>query len=175
MIELQRAAPADFQAVWDFYGQLIDGMAGSKYLPGWEKGIYPSEDFIRASLERGELYTARLDGILAGAMVMNHACTPGYETIPWAVDAAPEEVTFLHALGVSPDFQGKGVAGDMVREAVRLARAVGRRALRLDVLSGNLPAQKLYTAAGFQYRGTVKLFYEDTGLTDFLLYELVLS
>lgn len=27
---------------------------------------------------------------------------------------------------------------------------------------------------GFQYRETIKLFYEDTGLTDFLLYEYVL-
>ena len=42
------------------------------------------------------------------------------------------------------------------------------------MLGGNLPAEKLYTAAGFQYRGTIKLFYEDTGLTDFLLYELPL-
>ena len=175
MIELQRAAPADYPGVWDFYGRLIDGMEGLKCRPGWKKGIYPSEDFLRASLERGELYTAWLDGTLAGTMVMNHTCTPGYETIPWAVDAGPEEVSIVHAPGVSPDFQGKGVAGQMVREAVRLARAAGQRALRLDVLSGNLPAQKLYTAAGFQYRGTVKLFYEDTGLTDFLLYELVLS
>ena len=52
--------------------------------------------------------------------------------------------------------------------------AAGSQALRLDVLGTNLPAQKLYTAMGFQYRTTLKLFYEDTGTTDYLLYELVL-
>lgn len=32
-----------------------------------------------------------------------------------------------------------------------------------------------YPSMGFQYITTLKLFYEDTGLTDFLLYELPLS
>lgn len=174
MICIDKAAPADFAAVWAFYSQLIDDMADAAFHPGWKKGVYPAEEFIRSSLERGELYLARLDGAMAGAMVINHACVSGYETIGWAAAAAPEEVSVIHALGVSPALQGKGVAGEMVQEAVRLAREAGQKAIRLDVLKGNLPAQKLYTAAGFRYMGAVKLFYEDTGLTDFLLYELVL-
>ena len=175
MLELRKAVPADFPEVWDFYGRLIDGMAGAQFHPGWERDVYPSEEFVRSSLERGELFTAWLEGVMAGAMVINHACTPGYETVAWAVDAAPEEVSVIHALGISPDFQGRGVAGELVRGAVRLAREAGQKAIRLDVLNGNLPAQKLYAAAGFQYRGSVRLFYEDTGMTDFLLYELPLT
>lgn len=174
MTELRAAAPADFPAVWEFYNRLIDGMADAEFHPGWEKGVYPAEDFVRASLEKGELYTAWRDGALAGVMVVNHACAPGYETIAWDVEAVPEEVSVIHALGVSPAFQGKGVAGEMVQGAIRLAKEAGQKAVRLDVLGGNLPAQKLYAAAGFQYRGTVQLFYEDTGLTDFLLYERLL-
>lgn len=149
-------------------------MEGTEFHPGWKKSVYPSEEFIRTSLENGELYAARLEGTMAAAMVLNHTCTPGYETIAWTVQAEPEDVSAIHALGVLPACQGKGVAGAMVREAVRLAREAGQKALRLDVLSGNLPAQKLYTAAGFQYRGTIQLFYEDTGPADFLLYELPL-
>lgn len=61
-----------------------------------------------------------------------------------------------------------------MRQAIHIARTKRQRALRLDVLGTNLPAQKLYTAMGFQYRTTLKLFYEDTGTTDYLLYELVL-
>ena len=174
MTAVRPASPGQFPEIWDFYQRLIDGMADSEHPPGWEKGVYPSEEFLRASLASGELYTAWLEGALAGAMVSNHACTPGYETISWAVDAEPEEVSIVHALGVSPSFQGKGIAGEMVRGAIRLAKEAGQKAIRLDVLPGNLPAQKLYTAAGFRYMGAVKLFYEDTGLTDFLLYELPL-
>lgn len=42
-------------------------------------------------------------------------------------------------------------------------RAQGCRALRLDVLGGNVPAERLYTGQGFARRGTVRMFYDDTG------------
>lgn len=174
MVRFQKAVPADFQAIWNFYGQIIDGMADAECKPGWQRGVYPAESFIRESLANGELHTVWQDGALAGAMVLNRSCTPGYETVPWTVEAEPGEVSVIHALGVMPAFQGKGVAKALVREAVRLAKEAGQKALRLDVLHGNLPAQRLYASAGFQYRGTVQLFYEDTGLTNYLLYELAL-
>ena len=47
-------------------------------------------------------------------------------------------------------------------------------ALRLDVLGGNVPAERLYTGQGFTYRGTVRMFYDDTGWTDYGLYEYLL-
>ena len=52
---------------------------------------------------------------------------------------------------------------------------IGRqKAIRLDVLAANVSAQRFYLSRGFEYCGTVKLFYEDTGLTEFLLYEYIL-
>ena len=51
--------------------------------------------------------------------------------------------------------------------------AAGRSAL--DVLEGNLPAKKLYESVGFQYIERMELFYEDTGLAGFWLYELELG
>lgn len=59
----------------------------------------------------------------------------------------------------------------MVKEAIIIAGENCNKAIRLDVLGSNIPAQKLYTNMGFQYIDTIKLFYEDTGLTDYLLYE----
>jgi ribosomal protein S18 acetylase RimI-like enzyme len=62
----------------------------------------------------------------------------------------------------------------MVRFAIETARAAGMKAIRLDVLKGNVPAERLYPAMGFTYVDTIKLFYEDTGRVDFELFELVL-
>ena len=46
-------------------------------------------------------------------------------------------------------------------------------AIRLDVLGGNIPAEKAYTRMGFVYRGTINMFYEDTGWTGYRLFEYV--
>ena len=53
-------------------------------------------------------------------------------------------------------------------------RAQDCRTLRLDVLGGNVPAERLYTGQGFARRGTVRMFYADTGWTDYGLYEYLL-
>ena len=55
--------------------------------------------------------------------------------------------------------------------AAALAREKGWRALRLDVLEDNVPAQRLYQRAGFVYIETKQIWYESTGLANFLLYE----
>ncbi len=66
------------------------------------------------------------------------------------------------------------LAGCVVQYAIGTARAQGCRALRLDVLGGNVPAERLYTGQGFARRGTVRMFYPDTGWTDYGLYEYLL-
>ena len=48
-------------------------------------------------------------------------------------------------------------------------------ALRLDVLGGNVPAERLYAGQWFERRGTVRMFCADTGCTDYGLYEYLLS
>ena len=46
--------------------------------------------------------------------------------------------------------------------------------MRLVVLDGNPAAVRLYQKSGFSYAGDMQIFYEDTGLADFHLYEYVL-
>ena len=50
----------------------------------------------------------------------------------------------------------------------------GQKAIRLDVLKGIAPAEKLYSGLDFKYLHTLKMFYEDTGWTDYELYEYTL-
>ena len=174
MSDIKGLSEKDFQSLQNFYWTLIDKMRGSAYLPGWEKGVYPSDAFLKESLAAGEATALYVDGKIAAAMVLNHQCNDGYREIGWNVHADPSEVLFVHALGVMPDYQRRGLAKIMVQEAIRTAGLQKQAAVRLDVLNGNAPALRLYESCGFEYRGTVKMFYEDTGLTDYLLYELVL-
>ena len=174
MFEIRAAAREEYPLALQFYDDLTDVMEGAPYPPGWKKRVYPSEDFLKSSIACGELYLGWLDGSPAAAMVVNRAAAEGYEKAPWRVEALPGQVAVLHALGVLPCHQGRGLARRMVEYAANFCRARGDRALRLDVLASNLPAVRLYPGLGFWRVGTARLFYEDTGLTDFYLYEKAL-
>lgn len=174
MLDIRAARAGEFAAVRGFYHELIDMMEGSEFHPRWEKYVYPSDDFLRSSIERGELYVGMLGEEIAAAMVINGEGADGYDGAPWSVRAADGEFSVIHALGVLPPHHGRGFARELVRAAIDKTRAKGMKALRLDVLNGNLPAVRLYESEEFRLVSRVKLFYEDTGLTDFLLYEYAL-
>lgn len=164
----------EFPAVQAFYWKLIDLMQDSTYHPAWEKGVYPADAFLQDTIAAGQMYLLLDGGEILGAMVMNHNCTEGYEQVTWGIDASSEEVSVIHALGIMPTSHGKGLGKRLVQEAIDEARKNHQKAIRLDVLGGNVPAMKLYESMSFVYKQTLQLFYEDTGLTDFLLYELIL-
>ncbi len=169
-----RAKAEDFEAVRRFYYELIDAMEGSEYRPMWQKGVYPSDEFLAESAADGTLFLALAGEEIVGTMVMNRLTNDGYAGTDWPTEAGEGEVSVLHALGVKPAAARQGVGSFLVENAVRLAREQGQKAIRLDVLKGNLPADRLYRRAGFTLVRTANMYYEDTGWTDFDLYEKAL-
>ena len=77
MSDIKGLSEKDFQSLQNFYWTLIDKMRGSAYLPGWEKGVYPSDTFLKESLAAGEATALYADGKIAAAMVLNHQCNDG--------------------------------------------------------------------------------------------------
>ena len=175
MLEIRSARPDEFQAVRAFYHRLIDLMRGAEYKPGWEKDVYPDQDQLRQAIDKQQLYVGELEGETVCAMILNRQCNDGYRGAPWRVEAGPEQVAVIHALGVLPTLQRRGLAREMVRFAMDKAREQGSLALRLDVLTGNLPAEKLYLGLGFYRVSTARMYYPDTGWTEFDLYEYDLT
>lgn len=49
----------------------------------------------------------------------------------------------------------------MVQKAIAIAEEIEMKAIRLDVLDGNIPAEHLYQGIGFQYLTTMQMYYED--------------
>ncbi len=194
-MDIVKATPRQFAAVRAFYFAVIDGLADVEYGPGWEKDIYPAPEYLADAIGAGELYIG-VDagdagegvagksgedgeggegGEIIAAMVLNHHCNEAYRGFSWPTQVAPDEVMVIHTLAVLPQHTGKGYAKQLVRFAIEKARAAGQKAIRLDVLAGNVPAERLYPALGFVYLGTIPMFYEDTGWTDYELYELRLD
>ena len=103
--------------------------------------------------------------------VLNSESNEGYAGTPWSLTCRDDEVLIPHALGVRPAQQGKGVGQRVVEEILQYARVNGKKAVRLDILGQNAVAEKLYTKCGFQFVQAKTMFYEDTGWTEFKMYE----
>lgn len=171
MMTIQPVGMDAYETVKQFYDSLIDAMADAKYQPGWKKGIYPPDAFLRESIQNGELIIGTLDGEIAASMIVNHAFNESYLKAEWPTKAEPAEITVIHALGVHPRFARRGFAKALVSFAIDTAKQQHQKVIWLDTLADNLPAQQLYLTMGFRYVDTVFMYYEDTGWTHFQLFE----
>lgn len=169
----EKANEEDYASVRNFYWKLIDEMQSENDKIGWKKGIYPSDDYLMRSLADGELYKLTDDKMYA-CVILNSASNEGYQGVQWGIDCAENEVLIHHALAVAPSEQGQGIGTRLVNEIIRFARSEAKKAIRLDILGTNIPAEKLYTKCGFRFVEAKQLFYEDTGLTEYKMYEFEL-
>lgn len=174
MLTIRKAVEEDVPAICEMYDHIIELYQRQVKRPGWRKGVYPIEADFRDAIRAGAMYVGELDGRMAAGMVVRQGMDEGYRGAPWLVELEDSRVAVVHTLGVHPELARAGLGLEMVRGALRAAREKGCGTVRLDVLDGNPAAERLYEKAGFRYVGTKQIFYEDTGLADFHLYEHVL-
>ncbi len=173
-MELIKAQHNDFNKIKDFYNTIIDEMQGLDYAPKWKKDIYPYDELFINAINNQELYMIINNNECIAAMILNQDSDDAYDNVLWNVKANKNEVKLIHLLGVLYKYKGQGIAKFMVNEAINIARRKNYKAIRLDVLEGNTPAMNLYTSIGFKYVSAIEMFYEDTGVANFLLYEYIL-
>ena len=171
---LRTAHAEDFPAVRAFYDQLIDELIKRPHHPMWERGGHPADAYLSAAINAGELWLAESEGGIVGAMVVNSEANDGYKQVPWQIEATEEEVIIVHAFGVSCSHQGRGLGSAMMREIMQHARNAGKKALRLDLIDLNRPAEKIYLKLGFTRCAELNLYYEDVGWQLFHMFEYVL-
>lgn len=171
---LVKAQADDLNRIMAFYSDVIDRTPNMEKYARWMHGKHPAEQTIREYVETGSMYLYVKGETVLGAMAVTMLQGEDYHPVAWAVPAADHEVAVIHLLGVQPSYQGKGIGKQMIEEAVRLAREQGKKCCRLDALASNTPAHRMYESKGFQYRGTERWYAENTGWTEFYLYELAI-
>lgn len=174
-LTFRRATPLDLPALRTLYNEIIDAMDGAPSHAQWKRGGYPTDAFLQTKAAIGELWVAEKAGVMAGAMVLNSECNPGYAQADWRVECEPHEVMAIHTLGVSPRMQGQGVGKAMVQYAITYARRQGCKSVRLDVIDTNPAACEFYTRMGFINHGQYLLDYPGAVCTHFTLCELPLQ
>lgn len=173
-MKLQTAIISDLESIIAFYDDVIDCTLLINQHARWSKGKHPTAQGIWHYIEEGCMYLYVDGDRIKGAMAVTMRQGEEYHPVEWSVKAEDDEVAVIHILGVHPDFQGMGIASGMVQEAIGLARSKGRKAVRLDTLASNTPAQNLYKRLGFKYCGCLNMYAENTAWVDFCFFEFKL-
>ena len=171
----QKASESDFHMIQRFYWDVIDNIhrnnVNNENL-GWEKGVYPSDDFIQSSLIKSELYILTEKDTLLACVILNSEHNEGYNNCAWSIVCDSGEVLTPHALAVNPKLQGKGIGKIVVKNILNIAREEHKKAVRLDVLGACKSAEHLYISCGFRFVEAKEMYYEDTGWTEYKMFEL---
>ncbi len=64
-------------------------------------------------------------------------------------------------IAVKQSHRGQGLGEDLLTALIAVGRALGLRAMTLEVRVSNTPARTLYEKLGFQYVGVRKRYYQD--------------
>ena len=83
-------------------------------------------------------------------------------------------MSVIHLLAVSPNHQGCGIARNIMHSAIDIAKSNNSKAVRLDALSCNTPAHRLYQSIGFEKISICNWYTDNVGNAEFYLFELPL-
>lgn len=93
---------------------------------------------------RKALYVARGGEKTTGTFVLKHEPEEGYKNGKWLTENDYRYIYVIYTLAVHPDFLKCGVGTEILRFAEHTARKERCVSIRLDVVKGNIPAERLY-------------------------------
>jgi len=172
-IQIAPAIAEDIAEIAKLYDDLNDFLAAGRNYPEWIKGIYPTyKDAENGFLEKN-LFVAKKNSIIVGSVVLNHHPEPAYSKVNWLINCDCSHIIVIHTLAVHPDCLSQGIGKYLMDFALRHAKKLSMRSIRLDVYENNIPAIRLYETCGYTYIDTVDLGLTAYGLDRFRLYELL--
>ncbi len=154
-IKIKPAENGEAEKIYHFYEDICRGLEGAQYSPLWQIGLYPCIEDIKNHIKNKDLYISIIDSRIAGALAtVNHG-----------------DYSSLHLFAVHSDFRNQHLGGMMLNKLFEIAKERSNSKIVLDVVKGNLPAEKLYQKTGFKYIGEKTEFIERIGKVDFNIYE----
>lgn len=169
----EKATQDDINAVGVLYNIVCDHLSTHINYPGWQKDIYPTKADAQSSLDDGTLYVCKGNDnkTIVGSVILKHSPGNHYSREPWLTPDDYEKIYVIHTLAVHPAYNHLGIGKYMMDAIENMAKKEHCISIRLDVVKGNIPAEKLYQKCGYRYITTKSLGYEDIGLPWFNLYE----
>lgn len=174
-LRLRKTSIEELDQIRELYWKLLDSSPKYGQILQWKKNIYPNDGDWTAYIRKGEMYLILQETDVIGAVAVTNGQSEEYRKIHWTVKIEDQEAAVVHLLMIVPEYQGQGAATAALDEIIKLAVTKKKKAVRLDAIGTNVPAQKLYEKYGFVNCGTAQEYYESTGETKFIFYEYVLA
>lgn len=171
MIKLEKNY--DFEKIRDIYIDVVANTPTMKSHTQWVYGKHPTDETIRKYVDGGEMFTLSDGDEIVGVVAIPLKTCEDYKQVKWGADFGEDETAELHILAVLPKHQGKGYGKILVEKSVEYAKEIGKRAVRLDTLTTNITAQKMYREAGFTLVEKKNLYTRHAGYVDYLYYEII--
>lgn len=118
---------------------------------------YPSVDTVISDIRERNLYIFQADRITTGVFCMNTDQPAEYKYLDWKYNGT---YLVVHRLAVHPAFRNQGIAEKMMQFAAEHARVKGYGSIRLDAITSNPQAMRLYEKAGYNRIGLVHFEYQ---------------
>ena len=170
-LKLIQETAEDFDRVAQFYRDAIDQTPEMERFGRWIYGLHPTDGMILDYIRSGVMYTCQGGGEIFCAFALTPSQGSDYHDTAWGLNLEDEQVAVVHLLCVNPKYQHQGIGKRAMAHAIALAEQMEKKAIRLDALSSNTPAHRLYESLDFERRGTAHWFTDNVGWTDFYLFE----
>ncbi len=152
MRRIENATRADAEEILKLYRMQL----GREYCP-WNEN-YPTMEEIDFDLERDSLFVMREDGKIIAAITIDEDEAVN-ELEYWTPELQPGGE--LSRLAVDPDYQGQGIAKEMVKHGLAELKARGFKSLHFLVNRNNLKALKCYASFDFNKVGECFMYEQN--------------
>ncbi|WP_053990509.1 GNAT family N-acetyltransferase [Mangrovimonas sp. TPBH4] len=131
---------------------------------------YPNNSTFENDIQRQELLVFDKQNNILGCVVHSTHKDDVYNKVTWLTK--DDRNLYIHRLAVHPNFQGQGIAQQLMDYVEQFARNNSFKSIRLDTFSKNKRNQKFYELRG--YKQLEKIYFPNQSEHPFYCYELVL-
>lgn len=123
---------------------------------------YPYEEFENDIQNKNLYVVVDNDRIISAFGLFDNV--NGSNCFDW--DDKSVKALYLGRFGVNPDYQGQGCGAKTINEAIKIAKTMNAKYLRLQVVGTNIPAINFYKKVGFNcVNGKFEEHIEETNTT----------
>ena len=156
---IRKAVAEDISFVEEIYNEITSNEEIIKFTQ-WMKGLYPTVLTAQKSFEEGALFVSENDGVITGAVILNHEQPEEYKKLKWSIEAEGEKVLVIHTLCIKPSFSKMGLGQKFIIFAENYAKELGCTAIRLDANDKNVPGANLYKKMGYTHVGNADFNFQ---------------